>query len=115
MGTPSFAEIINGNYHVHAENHGKLVFKRDELYQEHPVLVYFWRDEDEDDESGWWFAPKVGDDFAWAQIASDDALPPESGWHVPHDGEIDKKMRVVRKIAAEGSNSSKDKKKAAEK
>merc|ERR1711870_156330 len=72
---------------------------KEKNYEDTPVLIYFWKEEDSDEDSGWWFAPTIGDDFALAQTtaksAHGDSLPPESGWHVPHDGDVDEKMRVV--------------------
>merc|ERR1711920_286700 len=104
---PSLGEIVNGTYKVHGENNGKQVFKREKDYQNTPVLIYYWKEEEEE-LSGWWFAPTIGDDFAWAQTTErsslGDHLPPETGWHVPHDGDVDPNMRVVCQVSGKKSS-----------
>merc|ERR1711972_193804 len=107
-GVPSMAEIVNGSYKAHGENNGKPVFRREKDYMDTAVLVYFWEEADSPDQSGWWFAPSIGDDFAWAQNCSratlKERLPPETGWHVPHDGGVDPNMRVKRRMGDRSSD-----------
>merc|ERR1712176_743077 len=58
------------------------------------VMIYFWDARDGADQQGWWFAPDVGDEQVWAYRPAVSFLPPVVGWRVPHDGPVDRKMKV---------------------
>eukprot|EP00927_Polykrikos_kofoidii_P018495 TRINITY_DN18578_c0_g1_i5.p1 TRINITY_DN18578_c0_g1~~TRINITY_DN18578_c0_g1_i5.p1 ORF type:complete len:1223 (+),score=420.95 TRINITY_DN18578_c0_g1_i5:409-4077(+) len=90
------ANIIRGNYGLHAENHGKPVYKKDgESPTGMEVLIYFWDHRDGANFHGWWFGPKVGGDQVWAYCPNGQAsTPPATQWKVPYDGAIDSTFLV---------------------
>merc|ERR1712187_90055 len=56
----------------------------------HDVLIYYWHDDEDPEDSGWWFGPNVGGNQVWAFNPKQDvATPPSFGWIVPHDAELD--------------------------
>lgn len=85
---------LAGSYVEVGVNHGRKVFRRKEADQ--ACFLYFWDDRDGDNFSGWWFGEKVGGAQVWSRCESDDALPPEAGWRIPWDGDINADLRVRR-------------------
>ena len=74
------------------ENHGRPVYKKNEVVANNPtldVLIYFWDERDGANFCGWWFGPKVGGDQVWAYNSERSATPPATGWRVPYDGAVD--------------------------
>merc|ERR1712217_479933 len=93
---PSVCNIVHGTYVPHAENHGKTVYRRTELFNDLDVMIYFWDDREGADLAGWWFAPSVDADEVWAHNPDDNGDdPPVTGWRVPHDGPIDPELTVA--------------------
>merc|ERR1712151_604110 len=96
MGDKTISEIIAGKYIAHTENHGKVVYKREDKFKGLDILIYFWDERDGADLCGWWFGPSVGGEQVWAYHPSRKAsTPPASEWNVPHDGPIDHSFTVT--------------------
>merc|ERR1712203_1207033 len=92
----TISEIIKGHYVTHAENHGKVVYKKSEKSKGLDVLIYYWDERDGPELCGWWFGPVIGGDQVWAYHPSRQAAtPPASEWNVPHDGAIDPTFTVT--------------------
>jgi len=91
-------DIITGAYHIHGENHGKKVWRRDAMAGENEVLIFYWDDRDGADLAGWWVAPTIGGEQVWAFNATGakEAMPPTASWHLPHDGPIDPSFHLRR-------------------
>mmetsp|Transcript_95307 Transcript_95307/g.269710 ORF Transcript_95307/g.269710 Transcript_95307/m.269710 type:complete len:916 (-) Transcript_95307:97-2844(-) len=88
------ANIIRGGYHHEGQNHGKPVYKKDQLAVS--VLIYYWDERDGVTFSGWWFGPKVGGDQVWAyNMNRGSGLPPLGGWKVPWDGPVDETLKLT--------------------
>merc|ERR1712151_802485 len=112
MGDKTISEIIAGKYIAHSENHGKVVYKREDKSKGLEIFIYFWDDRDGDGLCGWWFGPSVGGEQVWAYHPSRTAAPPPaSEWNVPHDGAIDPSFSV--KAAKKGDKTKAKEKKSA--
>merc|ERR1719149_337996 len=70
--------IIMGNYTPYTQNHGKVVYRKDEKSKGFEVLIYYWDDRDGPDQCGWWFGPNVGGDQVWAYHPSRSSTSPPS-------------------------------------
>lgn len=86
----TISDIVEGEYFYVSENHGKAVWQRKGQVDGLNVLIYFWDDRDGPNFSGWWFGPRVGGDQVWAHHPDPvSRLPPERGWRIPYDGDVD--------------------------
>merc|ERR1712185_376696 len=79
------------------------------------TLIYFWKDDDDPDQTGWWFGPEVGGAEVWAFNRSEDYKPPEYGWRVPWDGDVDKSFTIIAYEGVPTPASSSDKNRYSEK
>jgi len=99
---------VHGLYAHHSVNHGRPVFKRTTQYKGIDAFIYYWRDDEGDEFSGWWIAPSVGGEDVWVFHAdAGSTVPPEAGWHAPHDGDVCKTMRVHIETPGSGTKSAK--------
>ena len=84
------ADHLQGRFHKAGMNHGKPVYKKEEVASGSEVHAYFWDGRDGPDLCGWWFRAKVGGDTVWAYNANKASeSPPWWGWQVPHHGPVD--------------------------
>merc|ERR1719235_1766189 len=82
--------IVRGNFFPSAENHERVVYKKDTQVNGLDVMIYFWDERDGAGFCGWWFGPKVGGDQVWAYHPDKtQQMPPQGGWKVPYDGGVD--------------------------
>ncbi|CAK0847898.1 unnamed protein product [Prorocentrum cordatum] len=89
------ASIIRGHFVPYSENHGRVVYRKQEQAANGvDVQIYFWDERDGADFSGWWFGPKVGGDQVWAYNPEKAAVPPSGGWRVPFGGPVDAQFVV---------------------
>merc|ERR1712019_31700 len=82
-----------GDFKTIGENHGRPVYQK--MDAKVTVFIYYWDDRDGEESSGWWFGHKVGGDQVWAYADTKTERPPQKGWQVPHDGDVDKKLRIT--------------------
>lgn len=95
----TISAIVKGNYTPYSQNHGKVVYRKDEKSKGFEVLIYYWDDRDGAELCGWWFGPNVGGDQVWAYHPSRSSTsPPSSEWNVPHDGPIDPSFSVTARL-----------------
>eukprot|EP00746_Dinoflagellata_sp_MGD_P019323 gnl/MRDRNA2_/MRDRNA2_144904_c0_seq1.p1 gnl/MRDRNA2_/MRDRNA2_144904_c0~~gnl/MRDRNA2_/MRDRNA2_144904_c0_seq1.p1 ORF type:complete len:450 (+),score=88.77 gnl/MRDRNA2_/MRDRNA2_144904_c0_seq1:2-1351(+) len=90
------AEEIAGKYVSAGSNVGRPVFQGTSPSSGIPVLIYFWEDNDNDDNTGWWIGSEVGGQHVWA-FNSSIAFPgpPSVGWQVPWNGDVDEDLMLV--------------------
>eukprot|EP00928_Gymnodinium_smaydae_P037894 TRINITY_DN2624_c0_g1_i2.p1 TRINITY_DN2624_c0_g1~~TRINITY_DN2624_c0_g1_i2.p1 ORF type:complete len:951 (-),score=200.78 TRINITY_DN2624_c0_g1_i2:171-2975(-) len=88
------AKLINGNYKPHGSNHDQPIYKK-ETADDVSVLIYYWDQRDGPSFCGWWFGPKVGGDQVWAyNPEKGTGGPPNAGWRVPWDGQVDHSLKL---------------------
>mmetsp|Transcript_19764 Transcript_19764/g.42853 ORF Transcript_19764/g.42853 Transcript_19764/m.42853 type:complete len:832 (-) Transcript_19764:92-2587(-) len=92
---PTMAQIVNGDFVLFSQNHGKPVYKKKAQWSGSDVMLYFWDDRDGPVFCGWWFGPAVGGDQVWAFHPDKAASPPSTGWKVPCNGPVDQGLQVV--------------------
>eukprot|EP00746_Dinoflagellata_sp_MGD_P019639 gnl/MRDRNA2_/MRDRNA2_145629_c0_seq1.p1 gnl/MRDRNA2_/MRDRNA2_145629_c0~~gnl/MRDRNA2_/MRDRNA2_145629_c0_seq1.p1 ORF type:complete len:597 (+),score=164.73 gnl/MRDRNA2_/MRDRNA2_145629_c0_seq1:79-1791(+) len=109
------SEAVTGTYYPGEKVHGRPVFKGKSKKNNMEVLIYFWKDDDEPDQTGWWFGPEVGGAEVWAFNRSEEYKPPEYGWRVPWDGDVDKSFTIIAYESLPTAASSSDKARHAEK
>eukprot|EP00435_Cladocopium_sp_Y103_P036059 s1426_g9.t1 len=93
---PAVAALLCGSYkYAGFQNHGKAVYSK-EMPEEsaEAFYLYFWSD-DMPDFQGWWFGPAVGGDGVVAFHPDAGDAPPQSGWRVPFNGEVDPNFEVT--------------------
>eukprot|EP00397_Hematodinium_sp_SG-2012_P025678 GEMP01026843.1.p1 GENE.GEMP01026843.1~~GEMP01026843.1.p1 ORF type:complete len:327 (+),score=62.47 GEMP01026843.1:64-1044(+) len=88
---------LNGLYRANDQtNHGRPVFQNVSTTNQ-DVLMYFWDESNGSELHGWWMAPEVGSQQAWATGPTNgELLPPMSGWKHPWNGPVDPKVKVMR-------------------
>ncbi|CAK0834030.1 unnamed protein product [Prorocentrum cordatum] len=92
-------KTASGKYAPSGSNHGRPCFtkraqREGQLVDEHEVHLYYWRQDDDPDMSGWWFGQEVGGETVWARHESCAHLPPKRGWTVVNGGQTDLEMSV---------------------
>ncbi|CAK9036010.1 Hypothetical protein SCF082_LOCUS21538, partial [Durusdinium trenchii] len=90
---PAVANLLSGSYRSSEPHHGKTVYIKPALEGSPEVSLYFWSDSSNC--SGWWFGLAVGgDDVIAFHPDTTRNEPPESGWHVPFNGQVDPNFQV---------------------
>jgi len=90
---------MGGTYIIAGENHGQSYFRRTAPVAEVDVVLYYWDDQTEESERGWWFGPYLGSDEVWAHhpgVEGKDG-PPFHGWQLlfTDDGLVDADFVVI--------------------
>jgi len=87
-----------GNYVETGDtNHDRKVYRRVDTipgFENINVLLYYWDTRDGEEYSGWWFGNSIGGSEVWSRCDSSAMWPPQSGWTIPWDGEIDEGVVV---------------------
>lgn len=87
------AEGVHGVFECCGTNHGRPAYKNVEG-RSFTAFIYYWDDRAGPEFQGWWMGPKLGGEDVWVRQPSSSELPPESGWHAPHDGSVDPGLQV---------------------
>ncbi|CAE8648545.1 unnamed protein product [Polarella glacialis] len=104
FATSNFNEIgirtLVGEYVFKGANHRRPFYQKTQKipgYEDIDVFLYFWEDNSNPEQSGWWFGNSVGGSQVWSASRQKTMKPPKNGWHIPWDGEERPELCVVGK------------------